>query len=92
MRERLKKLFCKLINAKDEAEKSEALAEYQGDKKRIMEEAEAADYDSINEKEYRKYEKMNLHLIQGSSSAEKAYACEVRFYLDPEINFYEKDK
>ena len=51
----MRRLFSKLINAKDEGEKSEALIEYQGEKKRIMEGADIADYDTINEKEYRKY-------------------------------------
>ena len=92
MRERLRKLFSKLINARDEGEKSEALVEYQGEKKRIMEGADVADFDTINEKEYRKYEKMNLHQIPGSSNSERAFSCELKFYLDPEINFYEKDK
>ena len=47
----------------------------------------------MNEKEQKKYEKMCIGSITaGSTYEEKAFICEIRFYLDPEINFYEKDK
>jgi hypothetical protein len=35
---------------------------------------------------------MNIGLMPGASQEERAFLCEIRFYLDPEINFYEKDK
>lgn len=68
------------------------LAEYIGEKERIVNDADASDYDQISEKEYKKYEKMNIGLVSGSSQEEKAFTCLIRFYMDPEINFYEKDK
>jgi hypothetical protein len=46
----------------------------------------------VNQRECRKYEKMNIAQMTGLSEEEKAFLCEIRFYLDPEINFYEKDK
>jgi hypothetical protein len=57
-----------------------------------VKEASSLDYDSINEREYKKYEKMNFTGMAGTTMEEKVYACQVRFYYDPEINFYEKDK
>jgi hypothetical protein len=65
MRERLRKLFTKLINANDSEEKNNILAEYKGEKDQLMMDAGSDDYDSIDEKEYRKYEKMNLGQIGG---------------------------
>jgi hypothetical protein len=51
------------------------------------------DYDIINQEEYQKYKILNMMLIGASTSLEeKEYACLIRFYLDTEINFYEKDK
>ena len=35
---------------------------------------------------------MNIGHITGMSEEEKAFLCEIRFYLDTEINFYEKDR
>jgi hypothetical protein len=35
---------------------------------------------------------MNLPLITCTEANEKSFMCEIRFYLDPEVNFYEKDK
>ena len=67
MRDRLRKLFTKLINANDLEEKNNILAEYKGEKEQIMMDAEPDDYDSIDEKEYRKYEKMNLGQISGAN-------------------------
>jgi hypothetical protein len=55
MRDRLRKLFVRLINAADQEEKNEILVEYKGEKERIMREADPGDYDQLNEKEYRKY-------------------------------------
>lgn len=48
MRDRLKKLFIRLINANDDLEKNGILADYKGEKERIMKEADASDFDSIN--------------------------------------------
>jgi len=51
--------------------------------------AAIGDYDRLNEKEQKKYEKIYIGNITGGNSAEeKAFICEIRFYLDPEINFY----
>lgn len=35
---------------------------------------------------------MNITFANGTNQEEKAYLCLIRFYMDPEINFYEKDK
>jgi hypothetical protein len=40
---------------------------------------------------------MNLYLFDeieelGDNEDEKQYACMVRFYVDPEINFYERER
>ena len=37
---------------------------------------------------------MNGHLLNGNnlSEEEKSFACEIKFYIDPDVNFYEKDK
>lgn len=86
------KLFVKLVNVGSEEEKSMILAEYKGEKDRLFEEAQGSDYDQLNEKELKKYEKMNIGFASGASQEEKAYLCLIRFYMDPEINFYEKDK
>ena len=50
--------------------------------------ADHDDYDSIDEKEYRKYEKMNLANTPGINEEEKAFMCQIKFSLDPEVNFY----
>ncbi len=50
MRERLKKLFTRLINSRDDAQKNQILADYKGEKDRIFKEADDSDYDNINEK------------------------------------------
>lgn len=92
MRERLRRLFVQLMNAMSEEEKGLILAAYKGEKDRIVMEAEGSDFDGVNEKEYRKYEKMNVGLMHAGSQEERAFRCEIKFYLDPEINFYEKDK
>lgn len=92
MRERLRKLFIGLINSKDEQEKHDLLAHYRAEKERILQSADRSDYDQINDKEYKKYEKMNLAAATAPTPEERAYLCELRFYLDPEINYYEKDK
>lgn len=40
---------------------------------------------------------MNSHIFEdisevGEDEMEKEYACLIRFYTDPEVNFYEKDR
>ena len=90
MRERLRRLFTKLINANDSQEKNNILAEYKGEKQQIMMDADPDDYDSIDEKEYRKYEKMNLVHMAGINEEQKAFMCQIKFSLDPEVNFYQR--
>ena len=58
----------------------------------IKKEAESQDYDSIDEKEFKKYEKINLGVGKKEDTKEKSFSNELKFYLDPDINFYEKDK
>lgn len=58
----------------------------------MIKEADDSAYDSINEKECKKYEKMNSGSVSGTTQEERSFACKIKFYLDPEINFYEKDK
>jgi Ulp1 family protease len=91
-RDRLRKLYTQLLIATDESVKNEILASYLGEKERIIKEASPSDYDQINEKEFRKYEKMNINLFSIPNLEERSYSCEVKFYVDPDINFYEKDK
>jgi hypothetical protein len=57
-----------------------------------MANAEEEDYDSIDERELRKYMKMGLPLLEDRPKEEQEHACLIRYYLDPEINYYEKDK
>lgn len=66
---------------------------YKGEKERILKEAEPSDFDTINEKEFKKYEKMNsISSSNNLSEEEKSFALEIKFYIDPDINYYEKDK
>ena len=78
----------------DDAKKNEILAEYKGEKEMILNQAEPGDYDRIIEKEFKKYEKMNtcFYSMPNLSEEEKSFACEIKFYIDPDINYYEKDK
>ncbi len=55
MRERLRRLFTRLINSRDEAEKAEILEDYKAERSKIIKESNGSDYDSINENQYRKY-------------------------------------
>ena len=52
------------------------------------------DYDEINEREFQKYYQINSQFVEemGKSEAENEYLYKVKFYLDAEINHYEKDK
>lgn len=35
---------------------------------------------------------MNLAMFSGANEEERSFACQIKFYIDPDINFYEKDK
>jgi hypothetical protein len=65
---------------------------------RLREEVERnsteADYDTINEKEFKKYYRINSHLLEDKTKKENEieYLWKVKFYLDCEINHYEKDQ
>ena len=45
MRERLRKLFLRLINAKEEKEKNDILSEYTAERQKIMSDTQPNDYD-----------------------------------------------
>ena len=91
-RERLRKLFESLLNTESEEDKNLILASYKGERQRLISEASSKEYDKISEKEFRKYEKMNYTMLGGPNEQERSFACEIKFYTDPDINFYEKDK
>lgn len=60
LRDRLRKLFTKLINSKDDEEKIAIIAEFKDEKQKLLNEATDNDFDSINTKELTKYERMNI--------------------------------
>lgn len=60
LRDRLRKLFTKLINSKDDEEKIAIIAEFKDEKQKLLNEATDNDFDTINTKELTKYERMNI--------------------------------
>jgi hypothetical protein len=88
MRFRLIELLNNLLAGKNEHERARALLHYRQQRERMIN-LGRDDHDTINPEEYCKYKLMNMGLIWGhASQEEKEYACLIRFYLDPEINFY----
>lgn len=55
MRERLRNLFTRLINSNDDEEKNLILAEYKGNRETIIKDSDHSDFDTINQREYKKY-------------------------------------
>ena len=51
------------MNAEDEESKDKILDEFKGERERIIKEAKSNDYDQMNAKELKKYEKMNCGQI-----------------------------
>lgn len=90
MRESLRMLFKNLLAYED---KEEVLREYVRSRLEIEKQATEADYDEINEREFKKYYRLNSHLLEDKKKKESEveYQCKVKFYLDCEVNHYEKD-
>ena len=92
MRECLGRLFMGLLMEED---KDKVVQNYQSLRHEIEEESIELDYDEINEREFKKYFRINSHLVEEKKKKEKEleleYLCKIKFYLDCEINHYEKD-
>ena len=51
------------------------------------------EYDSIDDREFEKFYRFSVRESEEEKgSDEQEYAYKVRFYLDSEVNFYEKDR
>lgn len=82
MRELLRQLFKNLLTRED---KGQAIEEFLQLRREIEQNSNESDYDSISEKEFKKFFSLNSHLQEDKkkNQAEVEYQCKLRFYLDP---------
>ena len=91
MRESLRWLYYSLLKKEN---KDEVLRSYIKRREEIIRSSkEEVDYDTINEREFRKYFKINGHIEEEQmKESEAEFLCKIKFYLDCEVNHYEKDR
>lgn len=81
MRECLRRLFVGLLIDQD---KDKVIVEYLKLRQSIVGNSIDLDFDSINEREFKKYFRINSHFLEDKKKkeAELEYQCKIKFYLD----------